>query len=686
MRKFTSRKLAYLIAVVLTGALAGCGDDGKDGADGAPGAPGTPGTPGESWTPPVATSALETNVKVINYTFGEGTISYEFEVTNENGELVNGLKKAEGKVAALTDKGFINNRTESPINGVEDNVHIGGYGGVNMESSRTPDTEGATLTQISDGKYSFVLPLKGVNAGTEGIVWLRVGGHSESGIASSNEIVVNKPEGAFSTTTEACFSCHVDYSTSPNRHSSYVAEGMNGEVTFVEGCMVCHGSVSRTVVNEQGFSVGGYASNTLSKIGHINHQEFETGFSVMNCSSCHSEPTINVNVTGPGCIDCHDTGGIPGDILPGNGADLRKLHEGKTAITSNKAINDSYKVTGTAPAWFPDSGIAGQWCTTLSLFKIDAATGAETLVDLHELFDDTQTVHNPAKPINYVGSYLHGVYNDSVVGRITEAYDYSYDAEGRKTMCYAQSAGHGNPHVVGTTPDLSAWTGAGLMASLRVSFTAKDYTGAESDVVTIHGYTDVASQVDGAVTAYERRHNVDSESCSTCHNSEANFHKNGNFAEGGLGCVACHNNGQDRRAGNSGPGFGPMVHSMHWGVGSKSVDAEGKEVSNAASVIAPETSCVACHADGAMDLNDIPNQFIKARAYGVSNKMASPVTANCYACHTKDSALSHMKSMGGTISDDVPAGWYTLSTQESCAVCHNPGNSAGIEKYHKFTR
>ncbi|ABM01193.1 multiheme c-type cytochrome [Shewanella amazonensis] len=680
MRKFTSRKLAYLVALVLTGALAGCGDDGKDGADGAPGAPGTPGTPGtpgEPWSPPPVTTSTVTNLKVINYSFEEGAISYEFEITDENNNPINGLVNAQAKVAALTSKGFINNRDEADINGIADNVAIGG--------AATQATEGAVLTVIDDGHYKFSAPMKGVNAGTEGIVWLRVGGND--GIATSAPLVVNKPEGTHSTTTEACFSCHVDYSTSPRRHSSYVAQGMDGEVDFVEGCQVCHGQVSRNVVNEEGFSVGGYARNTLSKIGHINHQEFETGFSVMNCSSCHSEPTINVGLTGPGCIDCHDTGGIPGDIIPGNGADLRKLHEGKTAITSNKAINDSYKVTGTAPAWFPDSGLAGQWCTTLSLYKVDAQTGAETLVDLHELFDDTQTTHNPDKPINYVGSYLHGVYNDSVVGRITEAYDYSYDAEGRKTMCYAQSAGHGVPHVVGTTPDLSAWTGAGLMASLRVSFTAKDFTGAESDVVTIHGYTDVAAQADGAVTAYERRHNVDSESCTTCHNSEANFHKNGNFAEGGLGCVACHNNGQDRRAGGSGPGFGPMVHSKHWGVGSKSVDADGNEVSNAASAIAPETSCVACHADGAMDLNAIPNQFIKARAYGVSNKMASPVTANCYACHTKESALSHMKSMGGTISDDVPAtGWYTLSTQESCAVCHNPGNSAGIEKYHKFTR
>lgn len=78
MRIFTSRKLAYLVALALTGALVGCGDDGKDGVDGAPGTPGipgtpgTPGTPGEPGTPPPVTSSTLTNVKVINYSFGEG--------------------------------------------------------------------------------------------------------------------------------------------------------------------------------------------------------------------------------------------------------------------------------------------------------------------------------------------------------------------------------------------------------------------------------------------------------------------------------------------------------------------------------------------------------------------------------------------------------------------------------------
>ncbi len=653
MKFFTSKKLAYLVAASLTGALVGCdGDDGKDGKDGIDG----------SYSVPAVTSSTETNVNVINYTLGEGQISYEFEITDENGAPINGLLNAQAKVAALTEKGFINNRSET-IEGVEDTVNIGG--------AVTQATEGAELVQIEDGHYTFTVPMAGVNAGTEGIVWLRVGGNAETGIASSTPLVVNKPEGAYTTTTEACYACHVDYTTASNlHHPSYTAQGMDGDVEFVAGCLVCHGSVSRNATNEEGLSVGSYARNTLSKIGHVNHQAFEEGFTVMNCSTCHAEAPINTNVTGPGCIDCHATGGTPGDIIANAGSDFRAMHEAKAHITSNKAITDTYKVTGTPLA----QNDAGDWCTTMSLIEV-AEDGSETVKDLHSMYVSGQTAYNAATPVNYTGSYLHGVYNDSVIGRISNSYTESYEADGSKTMCYEGV-------------DLTSWADAGLMASLRVSFMSEGYTGSEKDVITVHGYTDVTAQ-DGTVSDYTRRLSVTDNSCTTCHNSETNFHKNGNFAEGGIGCVACHNNGQDRSSGGSAPGFGPMVHSMHWGVGAQSTDEEGNAVENSALyAIAPQSSCVVCH-DGVVDLNAIPNQFMRAKAFhgGDKTKMASPVTANCYACHNDDSALNHMVQNGGTIDETVPeTGWYEMTSIESCATCHAEGSSFGIEKYHTFTR
>lgn len=225
--------------------------------------------------------------------------------------------------------------------------------------------------------------MKGVNPATEGIVWLRVGGND--GIATSKPLIVNKPEGTHSTTTDSCYSCHIDYSTSPLKHPSYVASGMDSEVAFVEGCLVCHGSVSRAVVNAEGFSTGSYATNTLSKIGHINHQKFTKDFSVMNCTSCHVEAPNNINVSGPGCIDCHNSGGVPGVVIPSNGADLRIMHESKAGITERQAICAKYKLSLSTPVKVDDistktdhyidgtaiSKVEPSWCTTLTVKDTD---------------------------------------------------------------------------------------------------------------------------------------------------------------------------------------------------------------------------------------------------------------------------------------------------------------------------
>ncbi|MFQ6371403.1 multiheme c-type cytochrome [Shewanella sp. YIC-542] len=637
MMNMQYRKLALLLGALVLGA---CGSDGKDGADGAPGAPGTPGEPGkpgQDLTHTPVTSSLTTHLEVIDYRFDEGSISYEFEITDENGNLINGLESAEAKVAAATDKGFINNR--DGMNG----------------GAATMSTEGAVLEVLGDGHYRFIAPMPAVNAGTDGIVWLRVGGSRNTAIARSSALVVNKPEGSFSTTTESCYSCHVDYSLSPRRHSSYVAEGMDGNIDFVAGCLVCHGSVSRTMEG------GSYASNTLSKIGHINHQAFTTNFSVMNCSSCHVDVTANINIVGPGCIDCHDAGATAaGDILPANGLDLRKMHEAAAGISYNTSIVNRYKISGTPLA----QNAAGQWCTTMSLYGVDE--NGETLLNLQAMTDEDQTAHNADKPVRSTSAYIHAYYNSSFGARISNRYDASYDADGNKTMCF-------------NNVDLTAYPGVSLVASLRLTFTGKNYATDTSDLASIQGYTDVVDPNSLSVAGFDRRHVVSDSACATCHNSGTDFHRAGSFSEGGIGCIGCHNNGQDRRAGSSAPGFGPMVHSMHWGVGS--VDGEGN--ANAASAINPQSSCVACHADG-VSLNDIPNQFIKARAYGTSNKMASPITANCYACHTGAAALSHMQQNGGEIDRDVTDTWYMDSTTEACAVCHETGKAYGIDKYHKF--
>ncbi|WP_372932244.1 multiheme c-type cytochrome, partial [Shewanella putrefaciens] len=642
------------------------------------------------WTPAPVTKSTETNVKVIGYSFAEGSISYEFEITDENNSPINGLLNVQAKVAALTDKGFITNPDEGPA----DNVHVGG--------AVTQATAGAELTALADGHYQFKVPMKGVNPATEGIVWLRVGGND--GIATSKPLVVNKPEGTHSTTTDSCYSCHIDYSTSPRRHRAYVATGMDSEVTFVEGCLVCHGSVSKGVKNAEGFSTGSYATNTLSKIGHINHQKFTKDFSVMNCTSCHVEAPNNINVAGPGCIDCHNTGGVPGVITPNGGADLRIPHESKAGITERQAIRAKYKVSLSTPVKVADISTktdhtANDWvgtppatvpaeegfCTTLTVKDVDG-----NIINIKD--KSSHKTYNAAKPIVYAGAYLQAYENGSIVGRPGNRtnYYYGYNADGTKNICHSNT--NATPvnanyvysaRVTFSTPGWMYYDGKARYQS-NGNLRANGYDGAMG--VSFTAYSDVVNPTTGAkVSAFGRRSVVNDNSCTTCHNDGTAFHKDGAFDEGGKACIACHDNGMERTSAALGAGFGPMVHSWHWGNGAKvgEVKADGTQAktANGAGAIEASTSCVACHTK-AIDLSKVPNQYIAEPA----SKMTSPVTANCYACHTSDSAKAHMATNGGEISVPKVADWFKQPTSESCAVCHDTGRSYGIDKYHKFTR
>ncbi|GIU15740.1 hypothetical protein [Shewanella sp. MBTL60-007] len=609
MRNFNKCKAALIVAAAF--GLAAC-SDGKDGSDG---------EDGTSPLPPVVEATEITNVEMLSHTLEEGAVRFEFEVTNEEGLLVSGLEKVSAEVAELTDKGIARSRPD--------------FEGTIAGGSANEATEGASLTMTESGRYEFLAPMPAVNAGTEGIIRIAVGGGEN--IAKSNYIVVDKSEGLHTTSTATCHGCHVDYAASKLKHPSYTAINTDGETDLVAGCMVCHGNVVR--------DDGGYARNSMQKIGHINHQKFEKDFEPANCYTCHAEPITKVNSMST-CTDCHDAAGVGSTAVAmtyssfDESDDVRLFHK---KVMEKAQVRDEHTSTVSAPYMNADNS----YCTDISLFKGEEQLNLETL-----LSDGT---------ISYVGAYLHGYDKASIVGRAARTSTTSFDANGTAAICFAS--------LDAIFPE--------LMASSRITFNFGDDAG--YDGVTLHGYSDMMSG-----ELYERRHSVTVDSCSTCHNNESNYHKNGSYSDGGLGCVACHNNGQDRSSKNSAPGFGPMVHSMHWGVGSSAITGEP----NSATKLNAE-NCVACHADG-IDLNAIPNQYMLSKAFnaGVDGVASSPITANCFACHDSDQALNHMISNGGelNIQVDKTGDWYTQGTSESCATCHAEGRSYGIEKYHVFDR
>ncbi|WP_394203960.1 hypothetical protein [Shewanella waksmanii] len=666
MKGLNKRYLALIVAGAI--GLTGCGSDGKDGADGEDGAPGTP-TP-----PPTVDTSTVTSIEMINHVIADGQLSFEFQALNEDGLVIDALQKAEAKFAVNTDKGIALSRSGEGTNG--------GYGTYDATSDSNP--EGASLELNEAGNYSFVMPMENVSAGDEGIVWLRVGGASDSGIARSLPLVVNKADNIHSTTTATCQSCHVDYAAGTRRHASYTAINTDGETDLVAGCLVCHNNTSRNDEN------GGYARNTLQKIGHINHQKFDRDFQPTNCYTCHAEPVRNTSITGNGCVDCHAPGSAEVlNINSYNEFDIREMHANVSKITERQQTRATHHTETSALYWDAnvswDGGATGAVCTNIKLFATVDET--ETQLNIADLYAD--------KTLTYAGAYIHGYDSNHstitgrAIGRGSDQYVERED--GSRSVCFP-----GLLEFEGS--DGTDFKSGNFMASSRVTFglgevdgDAAGYTG-----VSLTTYSEVTStnfyDIDINTTApsftvvsdYDRRLAVTNDSCTTCHNSENNYHKNGSYQQGGLDCVACHNNGQNRSAKNSAPGFGPMVHSMHWGVGSTANDPDGNP--NSATKLNAD-NCVACHADG-IDLYEVPNQYLLARAFngGARNTMASPITANCFACHNDEQALNHMKQNGGEI--DAVAGelWYTQPTAESCATCHAEGKTFGIEKFHVFER
>ncbi|MBY5993580.1 multiheme c-type cytochrome [Ferrimonas balearica] len=665
MKQLRKPHLALIVAAAM--AVAGCADDGKDGADGAPG---EPGPPGEGAPPPTVEATESTHIELLNYAVEEGQVVYSFEVTDQEGTLVVGLEAAEGKFAALTERGFILSRTDEGTNG--------GYGSMS--------TEGATLEMDEPGQYTFTLPMEHVTAGEEGILWLRVGDRSGP-IVRSNPLVVDKPEMSHSTTTEACQACHVDYAAGTRRHASYTAMDLEGETDLVAGCLVCHNSASRADDN------GGYANATLSKIAHVFHVEknevpgFERDFNVLNCTTCHTDTPINTSIAGPGCVDCHNPGAPVGPVSPNTDPnfDIRAIHANKAALTEIAEIRDGHYTTTSMPYFdaavtWPDTSV-GAVCTDLKLFEI-VADGDDIQLNIGEMY--------AAHDLTYAGAYIHGYDSDAkgITGRAIArgSEQYVERADGTRSICFPELLA-----IEGS--DGTDFTQGNFLASTRVTFPQTGWIDDDGkDGVSFTTYSEVVSTdyFDAGVTApvftevseFDRRHAVTADSCTTCHNSETNYHKNGSYQNGGWDCVACHNNGQNRSSGGSAPAFGPMVHSMHWGVGS----GIGTDDANSATKLNAE-NCVACHAEG-VDLYAIPTQYMLSRALngGTRGVMTTPVTANCYACHSSDAALSHMEQNGGEVNAVADPLWYQTTAAESCAVCHAEGKTFGIDKYHVFER
>jgi OmcA/MtrC family decaheme c-type cytochrome len=190
--------------------------------------------------------------------------------------------------------------------------------------------------------------------------------------------------------------------------------------------------------------------------------------------------------------------------------------------------------------------------------------------------------------------------------------------------------------------------------------------------------------------AVPRRDVVDMDKCNGCHR-DLYFH--GDTRTVAEACVFCHTGNRDTLGRSPVPAmgttavmatarFGPMIHRIHGGAiadkpyvlfapGGVPLDFTDIRFPGAAQV------CLTCHVEGAYDLpldpGLLPTTTRVKNDQGQSAGVADVVPAtssSCRGCHDSDAAAAHTEIM------------TTESGEESCAVCHAIGKSAGLDIVH----
>jgi len=222
--------------------------------------------------------------------------------------------------------------------------------------------------------------------------------------------------------------------------------------------------------------------------------------------------------------------------------------------------------------------------------------------------------------------------------------------------------------------------------------------------------------IDGA-PAVARREVVDIVNCDNCH-KELSLHGN-NRTDNPQVCVTCHNpNATDvtKRVPVAVPTDPPtdcinvlgtddapidfkfMIHAIH-ASGNES-DEIGQPYNVCGYGNSPHTfdivspgkveNCEGCHTQGTyfpVDPNAVLGTTVDAGADWTSpidDRVVSPNTSVCSACHVSSLAAEHMVQNGGDFNATKAADSTLISSGvETCELCHGEGRTADVEVMHK---
>lgn len=421
-----------------------------------------------------------------------------------------------------------------------------------------------------------------------------------------------------------------------------------------------------------------------------------------SCGTCHDNVNFatGVNHAGIGttdadCATCHG----PASNLNGGALRVVEAHRIPAAEAAKKFAYQVVSVTGTAPGEKPVVTIKVTDPTNGNApYDIQQAGGpfqignASVRVDLAWSTTDFANLGSgsgPAQPVSV----------DFKTGATKNA-DGTFTKASSVAVPLANVAGSGAAYLEG-----------------RPNAVLPGDTAPTALAVTSNGLT---FKITGT-SPVARRQVVDIKKCNDCHNV-LSLHGSNRTGNTEL-CSACHNPGATdigRRPAGGAPGVDGlreqsidlkwMIHAIHSGDGRSAngkptvIYGYGGSVNDFGHVVYPGdlANCEGCHKADTYYPVDTAKVLGTSFDTGASrtdpsdDKVTSPNSAACGACHTAPVAVAHMQQNGGApgvlVGGSTAPFWgksvsasgvaNAPSGVETCTLCHGPGASADVKRLH----
>ncbi len=573
----------------------------------------------------------------------------DFEVTNENDEVVVGIQSATFLAAQLLPQGATGAGNSSE------------WQHFTSESCNKTTCTG-TFTDQKNGHYTyrFSAAFDGMNGvsfltdATQRLV-IKIGGDSlpdGTALPKTNQHYDWQVSGnpvAYTRnliTIDTCNSCHSDLAFHGSNYNQ------------VETCVTCHNS------------------KKVSNLDHIFpqmiHSIHAANFpqSVSNCQTCHvnkEELAESQNwkrvPTMEACGACHTQIDFPsgeGHPAQANNSNCVACHnaEWTTSVHGDEA----------------KSAVLAQFSPSITSASMDASGTVTVAVTLTN--STTGAVYtDSADKLKFISDLR-------IYANWGTSFDYSTDSAPAirlpQLMPVSGSNGTYTYTLAGLTVPAGTEADHGTLA-IQGRICAKDNvlvdcTTEQAEVIVIkgsHRFFDMAALSDTG-----RRAIISNATCGNCHgDQQLNIHGARNDLEGQ--CQLCHNPNMLADSTATNPSitsfdFKQLIHGIH-----TSQFAGFEEVNYPGSI----GNCNQCHIKDSAGVSTIAlplNAAVQPLALD-NGTFTSPTAAICSACHSSDSAHSHMASQGAVFAGtkaDATAG------TESCATCHGQGKFADILTVH----